>query len=172
LPDDPRPYLALAAFLRKAGSPDEAIEVVEAGLSALEIERPEWRLWQELGLAHADAGRDAKAIEWLERVLDFLVAKQKVEPSPDATVCLAQLYKKHGNSARALDLFSLLASGSDLPNLCAYHLESARLLRELGMPDEARRMLTRASELASPTDEAVQTRIATALAELAAPTTG
>jgi tetratricopeptide (TPR) repeat protein len=166
LPDDPRPYLALAAFLRKEGSPDEAIEVVEAGLAALETERPEWRLWQELGLSHADAGRDAKAIEWLERVLDFLVAKQRVEPAPEGTLRLAQLHEKQGNLGRALDLYSLLASGSDLQNLCRYHLEAERMFRELGMPNDARRMLTRAIELAEDGDPALRERIAAALAQL------
>jgi predicted RNA polymerase sigma factor len=126
-------------------------------------------MWQELGLSHADAGRDAAAIEWLERVLDFLVARQRVEPSPEGTVRLAQLHEKQGNATRALDLYSLLTQGSDVANLCVYHLEAARLLQQLELGDEARRMLARATELAPADDAALRERIAARLAELTKP---
>ncbi len=166
MPNDPRPYLALSMFLRKQGTPEEAIEVVQAGLDALDESQSPWRLWQELGLAHADAGQDERAVSWLERVIDFLVGRQHVEPAPEGAVRLAQLYEQQGKPARALDLYSILARGSDLPNLCSYHSEAARLMTDLGLAREARRMLQRASELAGG-DAELKSSIEARLAALA-----
>lgn len=148
MPDDPRPYLALSAFLRREGAPEEAAEVAQAGLDALAEAQSPWQLWQALGLAQADAGHDDRAVEQLERVIDFLVAQRHVEPPPEGTLRLAQLYERKGKPARALDLYSLLARGSDTANLCDYHVHAARLMNALGLDRDARSMLQRAIELA------------------------
>jgi len=166
LPEDPRPYLALASFFRREKLLDEAVEVLEAGLEALEGQKPDIRLWQELGLALADAGKDVQAIEWLERMVALLVAQQHTDLPPEGGVRLAQLHERAGNLPRALDLYSLLARGSDRPNLHVYHEQAARLLSALGMPDDARRMLVRARELAPEGDAEASARIDAALQAL------
>lgn len=165
-PHDPRPYLAMANFFRREKLTEEAIDVLEAGLEALEGERPDPRLWQELGLALMDAGRDAKAIEWLERVVSLYSNQHHADLPPETAVALATLYERSDRAARALDLYSLLARGSDRPNLHDYHEQAARLMLSLGLHDDARRMLLRARELAP--DEAAQQRIAAALEGLPA----
>lgn len=168
LPEDPRPYLALASFFRREKLLDEAVEVLEAGLEALEGQKPDVRLWQELGLTLADAGKDAPAIEWLERMVELLVAQQHTDLPPEGGVRLAQLHERAGNLPRALDLYSLLAHGSDRANLHAYHEQAARLLRALDMQDEARRMLVRARELVPEGDAESGARIEAALQALTA----
>jgi tetratricopeptide (TPR) repeat protein len=165
LPDDPRPYLAMASFFRREKLFDEAIDVLEAGLAALEDNVPDFRLWQELGLTLADAGRDAEATHWLERVITLLSSRKQVDLPPEGALRLAGLYERAGHTTRALDLYSLLAAGSDRPNLHIYHEHAARLMRSLDMPAEARRMLQRAAELA-PDDAQTQERIASALSQL------
>jgi len=166
LPDDPRPYLALASFFRREKLLDEASEVLEAGLEALEGRRPDIRLWQELGLTAADAGRDAQAIEWLERVVALLVAQQHTDLPPEGTVRLAQLHEKAGNLGRALDLYTLLTRGSDLLSLHVYHEQAARLLSALDMRDDARRMLVRGRELVPTGHTEAAARIEAALSAL------
>ncbi|HKU39195.1 MAG TPA: tetratricopeptide repeat protein [Polyangiales bacterium] len=158
LPDDPRPYLAMAAFFRREQLFDEAIEVLEAALAARAEQDPDFRLWHELGLAYADAGKDDAAIAQLERVVEFLTRRNQRDLPPEGTLRLAALYEKSERPARALDLFTLLANGSDQPNLFAYQLEAARLMQKLGLSAEARRMLQRARE-AAPKDPAVQARV-------------
>jgi tetratricopeptide (TPR) repeat protein len=165
MPEDPRPYLAMANFFRREKLLDEAIEVIEAGLEALAGRAPDVRLWQELGLAHADAGHDAQATQWLERVVAQLSGNRQTDLPPEGALRLARLYEKSGAAARALDLYSMLAAGSDRPNLHLYHLEAARLMKSLDLKGDARRMLQRARELA-PQDEAIQLHITEALAQL------
>jgi len=166
LPEDPRPYLAMAGFFRREKLLEESIEVIEAGIEALEGKPPDFRLWQELGLAHADAGHDAEARQWLERVVAHLATHGQTDLPPEGTRRLAALYESSGAPARALDLYSMLAAGSDRPNLHLYHLEAARLMAGLGLESDARRMLQRARELA-PADEQVQANISQALEQLA-----
>ena len=162
LPEDPRPYIAMANYFRREKLADEAVEVLEAGLEALHGKPPDIRLWQELGLALADAGRDDAATEWLERMVAWFSNQKQTDLPPEGAVRLAQLYERSGHPARALDLYALLARGSDRPNLHRYHEEAARLLTSLEMHTEARRMLVRARELA-PEDAAVHARIDAAL---------
>jgi tetratricopeptide (TPR) repeat protein len=166
LPEDPRPYLAMANFFRREKLFDEAIEVIEAGIEALEGKPPDFRLWQELGLAHSDAGHDAEAKQWLERVVAHLAGHGQTDLPPEGTRRLAALYESSGAPGRALDLYSLLAAGSDRPNLHVYHLDAARLMASLGLEPDARRMLQRARELA-PQDEQIQASISQALEQLA-----
>jgi tetratricopeptide (TPR) repeat protein len=165
MPNDPRPYIELAAFLRKEGTPEEAIEVVQAGLDALDETQAPWRLWQELGLAQADAGHDAQAIESLERVIDFLVAKQRVQPPAEGTQRLAELYEKQGKAARALDMYSLLVGSAEPAQLCGYYQEAARLMTQLGLNSEARRAL-KAAIAAAGEDAELKARLGTQLEAL------
>ncbi|HKP64637.1 MAG TPA: tetratricopeptide repeat protein [Polyangiales bacterium] len=158
LPDDPRPYIAMAGFFRRESLYDEAIEVLEAALASRDEHDPDFRLWHELGLAYADAGKDEAAIGQLERVVEFLTRRNQRDLPPEGTLRLAALYEKSERPARALDLYTLLAGGSDLPNLFAYQMEAARLMQKLGLTAEARRMAARARETA-PQDPAVQARL-------------
>jgi tetratricopeptide (TPR) repeat protein len=158
LPDDPRPYLAMANFFRREQLFDEAIEVLEAALASRDEAAPDFRLWLELGLALADSGRDELAIVQLERVIEFLARRNQRELPAEGMLRLAMLYEKSERPARALDLFTLLADGSERQNAFAYELEAARLMQSLGLSAEARRMLQRAREDA-PADEAVKKRI-------------
>lgn len=157
--DDPRPYLAMGSFFRHSELWEEAVEVLEAGLSVLDESRPDFRFWQELGLAHAGLGQDARAIELLERVVTFLTSHQQLDLPPEGTRRLAELQERAGKPERASDLFALLAAGSDRPNLGLYHLEAGRLMHGLGLDRDARRMLQRASELlAADSDQAGRAR--------------
>lgn len=158
LPDDPRPYLAMANFFRREQLFDEAIEVLEAALASRDEADPDFRLWLELGLAFADAGRDEEAIGQLERVIDYLTRRNQRDLPAEGMLRLASLYEKSERPARALDLYTLLADGSDRQNAFAYELEAARLMQSLGLSAEARRMLQRAREDA-PADEAVRKRV-------------
>jgi tetratricopeptide (TPR) repeat protein len=158
LPDDPRPYLAMANFFRREQLFDEAIEVLEAALAARDEADPDFRLWLELGLAFADAGRDEPAIAQLERVIDYLTRRNQRDLPAEGMLRLAGLYEKSERPARALDLYTLLADGNDRQSAFLYELEAARLMQALGLSAEARRMLQRAREDA-PADEAVRKRV-------------
>jgi lipoprotein NlpI len=56
-------------------------------------------------------------------------------------------------------LYRALSQGSDREHHASYHYEAGRLLGELGLSDEARRMLTRAQALTSEEDTALRDRI-------------
>jgi tetratricopeptide (TPR) repeat protein len=163
--DDPRPYLAMGSFFRRRELWEEAVEVLEAGLSVLDEGRPDFRFWHELGLAHAGQGHDAQAIELLERMVSFLTSHQQLDLPPEGTRRLAELQERAGKPERASDLFALLAAGSDRPNLGLYHLEAGRLMHGLGLERDARRMLQRASELVD-VDSEQAARARALLAEL------
>lgn len=165
MPDDPRTYLAMAMFFRREGLAAEAVEVLEAATDALEGEERPWRVTLELGLAHADLGANATAIDLLENVVAWFVARQHLDLPPECAVKLAQLHEQAGNRSRALDLYRILASGSDLPSLYLYHQEAARLMLELDLRTEAKRMLQRGLEVA-PDDEKVREELTRRLAEL------
>jgi tetratricopeptide (TPR) repeat protein len=155
MPDDPRPYLALAGFLRREGLPRDAIEVLASATAALEEDgQRQFRLTLERGLAHMDLGEDERAIALLEEVVTYLTARQHLDLPPECAVPLAQLHEKRGNKARALDLYNLLAAGSDLTHHADYYRQAARLLLELGHRPDARRMLQRVAELVSEDPEA------------------
>ena len=165
MPDDPRTYLAMAAFLRRDGMAAEAIEVLQAATDALEGNQPPWRLTLELGLAHADVGATGTAVEHLEEVVSHFVSRQQLDLPPDCAVPLAKLHEQNGNPSRALDLYRLLAAGSDAPALHLYHREAARLMVTLGLTTDAKRMLQRALEVA-PDDPAVREDLTKRLAEI------
>lgn len=146
--DDPRPYLQLGVYLRQKGHAEEAIEVLDTAISLLDEDRPSWEAYQELGLAKADAGHDEEAIELLEKVKRFFVSRQRLDFPPSTALPLARLYEKVGRLERAADLYRSLANGSDRASHLHYHREAGRVLTELGLTTEARRMLTRAAALA------------------------
>lgn len=166
LPEDPRPYLAMATFFRREGLAAESVDVLEAASNMLEEEQRPWRLTAELGLAHADLGHDSVAGEMLEDVIAHFTKRQQMDFPPEPTLRLALLHEKSGNQARALDLYHLLAQGSDVLNHCTYYRQAARLMLALGHRTEARRMLQRAAEVAPDAPE-IRAEIAAELDKLA-----
>lgn len=153
LPEDPRPYVTLGVFLRKEGHAGEAIEVLEAAQQVIGDERPEWRILQELGLAHAAAGNTARAIELLEKVVQTFVSQRLTDLPPDTATALAELHEREGNKARAADLYATLARGTDREHLYNYTLNAGRLLLDLGQRNDALRLLQQATELAKTPEE-------------------
>jgi tetratricopeptide (TPR) repeat protein len=147
LDDDPRPYLELGRYLRAKKRAPEAIEVLELAASMGE-RAPGWPLLQELGLAYADAERDDEATETLESVIATHSAQRNYDFPHATAVALATLHEKAERFERAADLYRCLTKGSDRERHMLYHYEAGRLLTELGLADEARRMLKRASALA------------------------
>lgn len=168
-PDDPRPFFHMGRYLRSIGSPGEAVEVLEAALPLLGEERPDWRYLEEVGLAHADAGNAESAAAYFDRVIAFHVSLRRHDRPlelPVATaVTRAKLYEDEGRLEKAADLYRSLATGSDKANHLTYHREAGRLLIELELIEEARRMLTRALALAED-DADAKAEIEAQLAEL------
>jgi tetratricopeptide (TPR) repeat protein len=161
-PEDVRAYKTLGAVLRQLGRNDEATEVLTTGLETLEG-RPDWQLFQELGLAHEGAGRVEQAKQWLERVVSMLKDQRTHDIPPPTAITLARLHEAEGRLDRAADLFRLLAMGSDRARHALYHREAARLLIALELPAEARKMLKRAEALLESDPEGladVQTQLA------------
>ena len=146
--DDHRPFFAMGRFLRTKELPEEAIEVLEAAASLLDDIQPDWQVLEELGLAYADAERDEDAIATLEKVIAFFTDRKLVDFPVRTARTLAELHEDQGKLERAADLYAALARGSDRVNHADYHREAGRLLGELGLTDEARRMLKRAIALA------------------------
>jgi tetratricopeptide (TPR) repeat protein len=155
LGDDPRPYLWLGRFLREKGHPAEAAEVIQSAIEVMDTAHPDWRVLQELGLAQADAGQDDEAIETLEQVVRVLTARHQLDFPPPTALTLAKLHEKQGGLERAADLYRLLSRGADREGLPLYHREAARVLAELGLVAEARRMLQRAGALVEGDPEAL-----------------
>ena len=151
--DDHRPYFLMGRFLRGKDLPEEAIEVLEVAAGLLDEIRPDWQVLEELGLAYADADREPEAIETLERVITFFTDRKLLDFPVETTTTLAALHEEAGKLERAADLYASLARGSDRAHHAEYHAEAGRLLAELGLADEARRMLKRAVALAENDDE-------------------
>lgn len=154
--DDHRSFFAMGRFLRTKELPEEAIDVLEAAAGLLDDVRPDWQVLEELGLAYADAERDDEAVATLERVITFFTDRKLVDFPIRTTRTLAELHEDQGKLERAADLHASLARGSDRANHAEYHREAGRLLGELGLRDEARRMLKRAIALASEDEEGRQ----------------
>lgn len=170
-PDDPRPFLLLGRYLHSKGYLEQAADVLESGLSKIGDERPDWRYLEELGLAKAELGEDEEAAAYFDRVIQLFVQSRRpdapsVELPPATAVARAKLHEKAGELEKAADLYRTLTRGSDRENHLEYHREAARVLLELELADEARRMLTRALALAEG-DEAARAAIEAQLAELA-----
>ena len=147
IPDDYRPYLAMGAFLRDKGHASEALEVLHTSLQLSKSSAVDWRLLEELGLASNDAGKTQEAQSFLEQVIEYFTGRQVMDFPPSTATTLAELCEADGRIERAADMYRALSQGSDRPNHALYHLEAGRLLRELGLEEESRRMLTRADAL-------------------------
>lgn len=165
MPDDPRPLVNMGVFLRLKGEPEPAITLIEAALALLDEDQPNWPVHLELALAKRDADRKGEAIETLERIVRYFVGRSTLDLPAQVAVPLAELQEEAGNLGRAADLYSTLARGSDKANHVVFHREAGRLLKELGLRQEARRMLTRASALADKSSE-ISRDIEDILAEL------
>lgn len=151
--EDYRPYFAMGIFLRDTGHLEEAIGVLEAGASLMDDIRPDWMLMQELAYAYAEAGRIDDAIAQLEGVISFMTARQILDFPPRTARKLAELHEQQGKLDRAADLYAQLARGSDRDNHPLYYKEAGRLLHELELDAEARRLLKRARTLVENADE-------------------
>jgi len=160
LPEDYRPYLAMGAFLRGKGHGAEALEVLQTSLELSTTSGTDWRLLEELGLASELAGKPDDARSFLEQVVGFFTNHQVTDFPPSTATSLAKLYEADGRLERAADLYRALSQGSDREQHALYHYETGRLLHALGLPDEARRMLTRAEALRSGDDALLAERIA------------
>lgn len=149
LPEDVRAYFALGQYLRREDHPEEAVDVLEAATAFLDPARPDWRLLEELGLAHREAGQATKAIDVLESVLRIFTERRSRNVPPTTLAALAGLYEEEGRIERAADLWRTAAQGSgDRATLVTAHLEAARLVAELGLEDEAETLRRRAAGLA------------------------
>lgn len=161
MPEDYRAYFSMGTFLRNKGHAEEALDVLQTSLELAKTASVDWRLLEELGLAHEAVGKTEEAKSFLEQVIDFFTQHQVSDfPVPTATT-LAKLHEQDGKLERAADMYRALSQGGDRDNHALYHYEAGRLLRELGLDDEAHRMLTRADALA--TDEELHAKIAAAL---------
>jgi tetratricopeptide (TPR) repeat protein len=163
LPDDYRPYLAMGAFLRQKGHGDEALAVLQTALELSKSNATDWRLLEELGLAHEMAGKPKEALKFLEQVIEFFTSRQVVDFPPETTIALAKLYEADGRADRAADLYRALSRGGDRDQHALYHYEAGRLLQGLGLDDEARRMLTRAEALLGEHDDELRAKVAALL---------
>lgn len=153
MPDDPRPLLNMGSFLRQKGDPESALTFIEAALSLIEEDQPNLLVQLELALAKRDVGQRAEAIEILERVVRGQIARAQLDIAPSIAIPLAEMHEADGNLARAADLYSTLGRGSDKANHVEYHRNAGRLLMALGLRQEARKMLARASALADQSSE-------------------
>ncbi len=163
LPDDYRPYLAMGAFLRDKGHGDEAVEVLRTSLELSRTAGTDWRLLEELGLAHELASKPEEARKFLEQVIEFFRNHQISDYPPTTAMALARLYEADGRLDRAADMVRALSQGSDRDRHALYHYEAGRLLRALGLEDEAHRMLTRAKALTGDDDAELREKIAALL---------
>ncbi|MEM9070627.1 MAG: hypothetical protein AAGE52_19125 [Myxococcota bacterium] len=151
---DHRPYFVMGVFLRDHDHLQEGIEVLEAGATLMDDIRPDWVVFQELGHAYAMAERDQEAIAQLEAVISFMTSRNILDFPPRSARKLAELHEKVGKLDRAADLYAQLAKGSDRDNHALYYREAGRLLGELGLEDESKRLLKRARALDEAEDDA------------------
>ena len=160
---DPRPYFLMGNFLRQKELFDEAVDVLRSAAAVMDEQRPDWRVLTELGLALKDAGQPAEATATLETVVDLFSQRGVIDFPAETVIPLAELHEAAGKLDRAADLWASLARGGRRELQARCHREAGRLLAELGLNDEARRMLTRASALAGEDEELaadVQERLA------------
>jgi tetratricopeptide (TPR) repeat protein len=163
LPEDYRPYLAMGAFLRGKGHGQEALEVLQTSLELNKTAGTDWRLLEELGLASELAGKLEEAQSFLNQVVEFFTQHQITDFPPTTATTLAKLHEADGRLDRAADLYRALSQGSDRDRHALYHYEAGRLLHELGLDEEARRMLTRADALLGDDDGELREKVAALL---------
>lgn len=148
MPEDYRPYLAMGAFLREKNHLPEALDVLDTALELSLTAGPDWRLFEELGLTHEAAGKPEEAQRYLEQVVDLFTRRQAADLPQQSVTTLARLHENAGRLDRAANLYRALTQGEDRANHGRYYFEAGRLLQELGLREDARRMLTRAEALA------------------------
>ncbi|MEM7136939.1 MAG: tetratricopeptide repeat protein [Myxococcota bacterium] len=153
MPSDYRPYLAMGSFLRGKGHAAEAVEVLKTAQELSKSAALDWRLLEELGLAQEAIGETEEAVKFFEQVVEFFAQRQETDLPPATATNLARLYEDAGKRDRAADLYRALSQGLDRENHGRYHFEAGRLLRAIGLEEEAHRMLTRAQALASDDEE-------------------
>jgi tetratricopeptide (TPR) repeat protein len=163
MPRDYRPYLAMGTFLRDKGHGDEALEVLRTALELSRNAGTDWRLLEELGLTSEQVGKADDARWFLEQVIEYFTQHRITDFPPPTARTLAKLYESQGRLERAADMYRALCQGSDRERHAAYHYEAGRLLRELGLKDEAHRILTRAQALTPQDDETLHAQIAALL---------
>lgn len=163
LPEDYRPYLAMGAFLRSKAHGQEALEVLQTSLELSKTAGTDWRLLEELGLASELVGKTDDARSFFNQVIEFFTQRQVTDFPPSTATPLAQLYEAEGRLDRAADLYRALSKGSDTDQHALYHYEAGRLLRSLGLDQEARRMLTRAEALLGESDGELGEKVAALL---------
>jgi len=163
LPEDYRPYLAMGAFLRGKGHGEEALDVLRTSLELSKTSGTDWRLLEELGLASELAGKHEDARSFLNQVIEFFTQHQITDFPPTTATTLAKLCEDDGRLDRAADLYRALSQGSDRDKHVLYHYEAGRLLRALGLDEEARRMLTRAQALLGEDDRELGEKVAALL---------
>jgi tetratricopeptide (TPR) repeat protein len=163
MPDDYRPYLAMGAFLRGKGHGAEALEVLLTSLELSKTAGTDWRLLEEIGLASDLAGKTENSRRFLEQVIELFRNHKNLDFPPATATTLAKLYEAEGRLERAADLYRALSQGSDRERHALYHYETGRLLRALGLTEEARRMLVRAEALSAGEDNDLRERIAALL---------
>lgn len=168
-PEEPGAFLMMGRFLLDKEHAQEAADVLEAGVVLLDEERPDWRYLEQLGLAHAAAENPERAAAYLDQVIAFFVSLRRhdrpLDYPPATAIARAEIHEAEGELLKAADIYRTLASGTDTANHLTYHREAARLLLELELDDEARRMLTRALALAED-DEETHAAIEAQLSEL------
>lgn len=147
LDDDPRPLLLLGQYLRLEGRPAEALEVLELAAGMMESER-DFQVVLEMAHCRAALAHEEPAIALFEEVLAHFRTRGRLEMPEDAAVPLADLYEKRGRLDRAADLMCVLAEHGPRRRRSLYGIAAARLVNELGLVDEARRLLRRAKAAA------------------------
>lgn len=169
-PDDTRPFYLMGRYLSRKGHAESAVEVLEAGVEMLDEDRPDWRYLEELGIACVEAEEEEKAAMYLDRVIGLFVAIRRLDAEPELPsrtgVARAKLHEEAGELEKAADLYRTLARGPDRARHLEFHLEAARVLKELELDDEAKRMLTRALALAENAPAEKRADIEAKLAEL------
>jgi len=162
---DPRPYLVMGNFLRGKELHEEAVDVLRSAYAVMDDAQPDWQIMTELGLALRGAEKPAEAATVLEEVIDLFSQRGLKEFPADTVIALAEIQEGQGKLERAADLWATLAQGTRQELRAQASREAGRLLAELGLTDEARRMLTRAGALAED-DEALAADVAERLEAL------
>lgn len=146
-----------------AESGDRALaeEAVAAYQRAEAIDAGKFRaLLGELARLQAGLGREEDAVATWERALPHLMISEKQAAEDELWV----LYRRTGNDAKALELWSSVSYRQSDPDSLAY---AAGLLEEAGRLDDAKDLYKRALE-ASPDDPELQAAYTEILAETAA----
>jgi tetratricopeptide (TPR) repeat protein len=132
-PDDPEPYLALAAIRKIQGRHEESARNLE---TVLEQQPGNAKAWNYLGWIYFILGRDEKARQAYERAL-------RIRPDyADALFNLALIEQQQGNSKSYAALLErsralLLRKTSDYPEYAEAHFHLAKVLAHENEPEQA-----------------------------------